>query len=322
MKNLYLIGNGFDLHHNIKSGYPLFHEWLKKHDEDLYEEFLNFYPDAEVDEWWSEMEERFGDGVDFEFLEDYISKTAAENEPNYGSDDFRDADYHTASIYAEERLRNLVEGIKSHFGDWINNLDSADVTKKVNLVINDSYFINFNYTPTLENTYNIPANQIIHIHGSIFDNHYELGHGRSYRDLMDEAEKLAPKPPVHDTDDEDAYSDWDEFEGEDYIKTSTREAAIDGIAKLRKDVKGIIAKNHELFSSLQDVERVTILGMSFGPVDMPYIEKIFYSVKKDTQWTFSYYSAGDDIRFKNILRTIGVPDSNIHAIQLTPGLPV
>ena len=30
MKNLYIIGNGFDKHHEIPSGYWDFHEWLKE----------------------------------------------------------------------------------------------------------------------------------------------------------------------------------------------------------------------------------------------------------------------------------------------------
>ena len=32
MKHLYIIGNGFDLHHEMKTSYPHFREWLEAND--------------------------------------------------------------------------------------------------------------------------------------------------------------------------------------------------------------------------------------------------------------------------------------------------
>ena len=43
MNNLYLIGNGFDKHHDIPSGYWDFHEWLKKNDSELVDQIDELY---------------------------------------------------------------------------------------------------------------------------------------------------------------------------------------------------------------------------------------------------------------------------------------
>ena len=42
--DLYIIGNGFDLHHGINSSYFEYRIWLKKHYEDIYCEIEQDYP--------------------------------------------------------------------------------------------------------------------------------------------------------------------------------------------------------------------------------------------------------------------------------------
>ena len=37
VKSLYILGNGFDIHHGINSKYSDYHEWLEKNDNGTYE---------------------------------------------------------------------------------------------------------------------------------------------------------------------------------------------------------------------------------------------------------------------------------------------
>ena len=39
---LYIIGNGFDMHHGIKSGYSNYRKWLEENDSDLYERLREY----------------------------------------------------------------------------------------------------------------------------------------------------------------------------------------------------------------------------------------------------------------------------------------
>jgi len=43
VNNLYIIGNGFDLHHGINSSYGNFREWLSGNDCDLLNKFDEIY---------------------------------------------------------------------------------------------------------------------------------------------------------------------------------------------------------------------------------------------------------------------------------------
>lgn len=50
---LYLIGNGFDLHHGVQSSYGAFRDWLQKHD---YETYNIYQSVCNYDALWSDFE--------------------------------------------------------------------------------------------------------------------------------------------------------------------------------------------------------------------------------------------------------------------------
>ena len=57
MKNLFIIGNGFDIHHGINSRYSDYREWLKEYNFDLYDKLCRLYDSAEDDDdWWNSFE--------------------------------------------------------------------------------------------------------------------------------------------------------------------------------------------------------------------------------------------------------------------------
>ena len=74
MKQLYIIGNGFDIHHSIPSSYKNYHDWLEENDEDIIERLRNYY-DVDEDEWWNELELELGhaDMADY-ILQNEIAK--------------------------------------------------------------------------------------------------------------------------------------------------------------------------------------------------------------------------------------------------------
>ena len=54
-KHLYIIGNGFDLHHKINSSYKNFQQWMYENNPDIIEKVDEIYGICD-DEWWSDFE--------------------------------------------------------------------------------------------------------------------------------------------------------------------------------------------------------------------------------------------------------------------------
>lgn len=274
MKNLFIIGNGFDIHHGINSRYSDYREWLKGYDFDLYDKLCRLYDSAEDDDdWWNSFEQHLS-AISF----DYINRVYQDYGPIYGSEDFSDADNHGASIQLKFDLDidNLIEAIGQSFKVWVKSLNKPNCGKLRIEDKDECYFLTFNYTKTLEDVYNIPRTQICHIHGSINGDDLIWGHGKTTNDIY-ESLKGKPKLLPKDLTDEQ-YEDWLDANTDDPTMESIIETSANQLSKMKKNVSGIIRQNHRLFESLKDVRKIYILGLAFSPIDIPYLEEVLYNI--------------------------------------------
>lgn len=100
-----------------------------------------------------------------------------------------------------------------------------------------------------------------------------LGHNRTYEDI--------------DTELAERYDNCSD-DGEDYIHQSVRGEVVSQISSLRKNTSGIILANKKTFDSLNDVNHVFVYGLSFSPIDTPYLDELISHIDKNTvQWTVS-----------------------------------
>lgn len=123
METLYIIGNGFDIHHGINSSFEDYRKWLHKKAPYLYDKLHTFY-NIEDDKWWSDFEQNLA-----EISSDYINELYVNYSPVYGSDDFRDADNHSGSIQAGLDVENLISDIRFTFSTWVQNLNRPNKGK-------------------------------------------------------------------------------------------------------------------------------------------------------------------------------------------------
>lgn len=314
MKQLYIIGNGFDIHHGIPSQYSNYCKWLGENDANLIERLRNFY-NVDDKKWWSQFELELG----YPDMSEYIEEVAFENQPDYGSDSFRDRDYHAGQIAAEDEIGALITDIKGTFKDWISSLPSPIDDKKIKIDRNDAFFINFNYTNTLQKVYNIKPTDILFIHGNATnDKDLVLGHNRSYDEINAEFSPELPEPP-EDLEDNELAEWYDEnFDcGEDYIHQSVRDEVVSQICRLRKDTQNIIKANQISFEALKNTEIIHIYGLSFSPVDMPYLDEIANKVDLSTvKWNVSYYSDEDKKQAQHYFNKKGINDILVKYIKL------
>lgn len=304
MKHLYIIGNGFDQHHNIPSGYPCFKEWLEKNDIDTFYEVENILETSDP-KWWNEFEASLGKPFAVKL---YAESVAFENRPDYASDDYRDRDLYAAEYEVERELGGLISELKSDFQEWVSGLPAGDGTSAVKIDTKDSVFLTFNYTLTLERMYGIPAERILHIHGNAMDkNSIVVGHGSDYGVFRNGLEDELPEPP-YDLPTE-VYEKW--FEevasqySDDYPTSKAKDAAVSTMMELHKNVPGIIEDNQAFFQSLKDVEMIHIYGFSFADVDMPYLMEVVKNVDMSkVLLEISYFTVSDKVKVMNFLETI------------------
>ncbi len=275
---LFIIGNGFDIHHGINSRYTDFAKWLKPVDGEVHKAVEDFLP-TWVDDYgnesdaWSDLENNL-EHFDTDQLLDYGSNYL----PSYGADDWSDSGHHDFEWELDRIISSLSVGLHKNFVDWLGSLAiPTHTTNPVRIIDPSAKFLNFNYTPTLQTLYG--AANVLHIHGTLASGASEivLGHGW----------KPGEKERWEDRIDEN---------------TDTRLAGgyrlIDAYFRQTfKPTAEIIRRNQAFFAGLDDVSEVYVFGHGLADVDGPYFAEMLKHLSQDAQWTISYYG-GDREREK------------------------
>lgn len=306
IENLYIVGNGFDLHHNVHSRYSDFHKWWQEHTMSsyMYEDEIESY--FHCDDLWSSFEENL---AKFDY-EKFSKDVAVGNRPNMASN-HPEASLEDARIEVEMQLEQWWADIKFGLVKWLAQLNPPNPHNIIQILAENSYFLTFNYTFTLEYLYGISPGKVLHIHGRVGDSvaNIYLGHDG----------KLMPR-------NESQFDDYiDEYGQIDYLKVpdanegiSERQAIDSGMAQVKlweKPVKQIISKHESWWLSLGSVRRIFVYGLGFSSVDMPYLNSIMSSVPKTATWTVSYYSSKERAKIMQKLQSLEIQNYSFVRLQ-------
>ncbi|HEY5592415.1 MAG TPA: bacteriophage abortive infection AbiH family protein [Paludibacter sp.] len=287
-KKLYIVGNGFDLYHGIKSLYRDFRYYLEEEDPALLLMLEKYFDDESL---WSDFEETLAD-LD---IEQIFHETRCFF-VQYGDDNWSDANHHDYEYEVQQRIDKITCDLKILFTKWILQLELPydAICKKLQLNNND-FFINFNYTDTIESLYNIPSKNILYIHNKAIniDSTLILGHSRNLKTIKSFCEYI---------NDED--TDVRDVEGNKIL---------DSYFELTyKSTKEIIKQNILLFNSLNTIDEIIVLGHSLSEVDLPYLKKIIQKInRKTTKWKISAYNIKELTHHKHVMINLGVKSSLI-----------
>ncbi|VVN21233.1 hypothetical protein PS639_05958 [Pseudomonas fluorescens] len=263
-KTLYIVGNGFDLNHRLPTGYGYFKAYVKANDREVFDWMEDYVPAGEN---WADLEAALAH-LDADHivssLEHFMGSYADENWSESGHHDFQ---------YEVDRVAGGLSGtLQTLFAHWVRTIEIPDATNAQNrlaeLDLNATY-LTFNYTSTLTSVYEVPAENILHIHGESTDDDSELvlGHGWA----PDERTSLFEAVNHEDSDHRimDAMQSLDDFFSDTF-----------------KPSKEIIERNAEFFADLSGVQHVVVLGHSLEPVDAPYFIAVVQALKgRNVQWT-------------------------------------
>lgn len=184
----------------------------------------------------------------------------------------------------------LVFNIKQTFHDWISSIDTNAAKKKLRIDM-DSFYLNFNYTLTLETLYQIDKQNVFHIHGDIDSDPEELifGHGAT----------ILQEPELDKNGDSNRT-----------IFTDSENAAKYPLSAFYKPVSDIISRYSTLFEEFSNTNTIYILGHSLNSIDIPYFQ-IISTIAKNAEWNVSYFLESEKEIHLTKLKSIGVPLNKI-----------
>lgn len=279
MAKLYIIGNGFDLWHELPTSYDNFYVFAKG----LLDEMESYYLfDMTHSGPWSDFENSLGLFEWQHFYEAY-------NHIDVASDSFRPSEVYGLEDELTEQADRHVEAIKESFREWIEEIDVSTVRQKLNLP-KDASYLTFNYTSTLQSVYGIPGDKILHIHGQA-GNYGELifGHGETREE-----------EPELDENGDSNRTMFSDAEG----------AAKYPFYAFQKPVNEVLKNNLEFFESLDDILEITVIGHSFNKIDLPYFRKLA-NKSNSAKWLVGTYKESDAIHHVQQLVSCGVAAANI-----------
>lgn len=307
METLYLIGNGFDLHHKIPSSYRDYHKWLSLHKPDVANRLDEIY--GTDNNWWSDFENSLG----LLDINGYVNTMKYDAYPDISSDEYRDRDRFVMPDTAMNELSTLYQEVRNSFYEWVISLPSGISDLKIKIERKNSFFITFNYTETLQNLYNIPEKSVLHIHGkSNKNNELILGHGLNYDKIKNTTDIEAPTELKDPADIEQWYN-----ENYDPIIEETTNNVINQVAEQRKNVTEIIAHNRKTFSKMTDISKIYAYGLSFSSVDLPYLDEIISIIDTaKTEWEINYFSDKDKQKIEQYMQSKGIMNKMYSLVKL------
>lgn len=289
---LFIIGNGFDLAHRLPTRYWDFRTFLKEHHDIFLKDFEEKYylwGEGLKELLWNDFEFNLANlEEDALFEQMYQSTDLGLESGNVGIED-------TLNYYFRNEFK-YIENLTMYLKDWIKevNHELDGLNKRTSYIQenNQDIFINFNYTTTLENVYNIPRPNVLHIHGVVdSDVDLVLGHSNSDR-ITYFLEKRRHYQSQFDEQSAPIYNALAEY-----------------CSKTYKDVDEYIDQLFLL--NFDSIEKVIIIGHSLSNVDMPYFKEIKERVNNNTEWQIYYHNENQIEQFREKLIQVGVNEQKI-----------
>lgn len=313
---LYIIGNGFDLHHGLKTGYLDYKKYLEKNNPALLKAFCSFpyltHPEDDY-ELWTDLETSLT--FDYQgFSSEYFSNLVEEKYPNLTSD----TDYTWDEIATETDV--MTEFIHDFTGpvfyNWLSQIQINSVLPDAHLDLSiDSRYVTFNYTSTLETVYHLAPENIFHIHGYLDEiNPSDLLSGSSIIPTTNTLEYEVVEPirippinnhtvrssiqfgSIHNNPNDIREFFSHQFQSDDYYGASI-EPAVEHIFEFCTASSKDLSSNYDVLKGFIDddrIDEIVVMGHSFDGIDSKYYTDILFEKFKHCKWVVYYHVTDPD----------------------------
>ena len=283
ISRLVVVGNGFDLEHGLETKYSDFRSYVCTYAPEFYKKIGGYIPEEVL---WSEFESALAE-LDYEELQEENSCYLL----GYGEEEWRDSAHYDFQ-YEIDKALSFAKDISEQLKKWILTVDiECEAILSSQIINNDSTFISFNYTNTLEHAYNIFPENILYIHGKALEkNRLDVGHHNTK--VLDSHVNMINEAEIHSV-----YMS----NNDDVRVNQARDTIKDYFKQTYKDTSLIIDGNKDFFDTLAGIEEIYVIGHSLSTTDRDYFLEIKKHVPDKSKWIFTYYTDQD---IKNINDTI------------------
>lgn len=320
---LYIIGNGFDLMHGVKSSYYDFRNTIGKNN------YLRICLETFISkiDIWGDFEDSLAHidrAAIADCLDTHLDVLDVKDEFD---EDFKASDFFMAIEHTAYPLETIEEDLPRRFRQWIEKLTVNIQNKPLINVLNfNADYINFNYTEFLEVLYGISPANINYIHGDRRNKKEKLilGHGYDLDELFDNWHnnfntKQLPKNSVarlgyfSETDSLKRWKSQTRYDATQAVMYRIEEYYEDAAKK----TSDIILNNKEYFKSLSKKENIIVIGHSLSVVDYPYFKEIImtHESPSDINWYFSFHDNKDIIRINDFIKFAGINPEKVKGFQ-------
>ena len=281
MRRLFVIGNGFDLHHDLNTGFNSFRKHLKENYPEYFEVINNLIlehnPSFDSDDW-NHIEDEMVCVTELDY--DYMLDEAISSSET----DMDKASYWNDIQFNAEYFNKDLPNFKKCFDSWIDNIDvnSHNADKSIHFNKQDC-FLNFNYTDTLQQLYGVDDSKVLHIHG-------KKGYEKVFGHNVYSEEPLRMSTLTQEDYDHGIEDDW---------RIEEAKAILNQIPVLfYKDSKTLIGEHQTFFDSISNYDEIVFMGWALGEQDEVYMNQILAKARNDVKYSVVYYSRDPMVKLK------------------------
>lgn len=298
---LYVLGNGFDLMHRVRSSYYNFRDTLGKNNSLRYmlENHLT------VEDVWSDLENAIAHFNVEVMTDENIVDMWLDINGAYDVDSGA-AEYFMSVEAAATPISTIASELPRRFRMWVETLSLGTTDRPLRSMFRNGKVLNFNYTEFVEKMYGVSKENVCYIHGCRVKEKGRpkepliLGH---YLGASDDAFNIGVSK-----------KSWLRGYKRAYVEMAQNNI-IDIISNcdesLTKDTQKIISIHEKFFTGLNSVQTVITIGHSYSQTDLDYFLKIKSSIDNNAKWFFGCYGLRDLINLEQLLSIMNISKSSV-----------
>lgn len=286
---LYICGNGFDLNHGLPTSYKHYRKFLFLRSRDVAESYERLVKLLVPEEQpWKNIESSLF--LDFASLWDEIAADEGvlddEKTDEYGEIECDKMNFSDSfELKINEHTAFIKDFIDVNFRQWVNSISLVGLQPKDSIAFEpDSLILTFNYTETIEALYGVPQERILHIHGTR-DERLQFGTSRI-------------SPQQVDAHIQREYATLPQYTG---LLSVPHSDYVDDVKTCFKDVKANFSRLQHFLEGAQ-IEKVVVMGFSFGIDDMPYFDDLIFKQYRAAHWSFRCHLPSDSAFFNRLVQ--------------------